>query len=140
VTAISLELRQRVAQRAAHRCEYCQLPQACQVATFPVDHIVPRSQGGKTELSNLALACPRCNALKWVHTVGRDPATGEQVEVFNPRRHVWSDHFAWSSTEPDRIQSQTAIGRATLWLLEFNAPRRLEIRRWLASVGLHPPE
>lgn len=139
MTAISPELRQLVARRAAHRCEYCHLPQACQVATFPVDHIVPRSRGGKTELPNLALACPRCNAIKWVHTAGTDPATEQAVGLFNPRKQVWSDHFAWAPAEPERIEPRTAVGRATVACLELNSPRRLEIRHWLVSVGLHPP-
>ena len=140
MTTISGELRQRVAERAAGRCEYCHLPQACQVATFPVGHILPRCLGGKTELSNLASACPRCNATKWTHIVGRDPATGDKVELFDPRRHVWNDHFAWAPTEPERLESETAIGRATIVLLELNAPRRLEIRRWLISVAKRPSE
>lgn len=140
VTNISPELRERVAQRAVHRCEYCQLPQACQVATYPVDHIRPRAQGGETELSNLALACTRCNALKWIHTAGPDPATGKQVELFNPRTHAWSDHFTWLPTQPERVEARTAIGRTTIAFLELNAPRRLEIRRWLILVGLHPPD
>jgi hypothetical protein len=33
--------------------------QESQVATFPVDHIIPVASNGKTELENLALACPR---------------------------------------------------------------------------------
>lgn len=140
MTAITDDTRQRVARRATYRCEYCHLPQACQVATFPVDHVTPRCQGGKTELSNLAMACPRCNALKWIHTRGPDPETGEQVELFDPRKHIWSEHLAWSSTEPTRIQPRTAIGRATVAFLELNGTRRVEIRGWLASLGVHPPE
>ena len=139
MTTIPAELRQRVAARAGGRCEYCQLPQAFQVATFPVDHILPLCRGGQTELSNLALACPRCNATKWIHTVGRDPTTGDEVELFDPRRHVWYEHFAWAPSEPERIESQTAIGRATVTFLNLNAPRHIEIRRWLIAVGEHPP-
>lgn len=136
---VSSQLRRAVSERASGRCEYCQLPQACQVATFPVDHILPRSAGGKTELSNLALACPRYNALKWDRTVGTDSQTRQEVELFNPRKHRWTDHFAWSVTEPELIEPKSAIGRDTVAALELNARRQVEIRRWLAEIGKHPP-
>jgi len=34
------------------------------VTELQVDHLVPTSQGGKHRLSNLVLACQRCNAKK----------------------------------------------------------------------------
>jgi 5-methylcytosine-specific restriction endonuclease McrA len=77
-------VRTEVAARAGDRCEYCHLPIRGQVATFPVDHITPRTAGGTDDLSNLALACPRCNGHKWAATDGRDPATGQPVRLFNP--------------------------------------------------------
>jgi 5-methylcytosine-specific restriction endonuclease McrA len=57
-------LRDAVVRRAGNRCEYCQLPAQLQVGGFEVDHILPRSQGGQTEMANVALACPHCNAHK----------------------------------------------------------------------------
>ena len=33
-----------------------------------VDHIIPRSQGGSNDLSNLVCACSRCNASKGAKT------------------------------------------------------------------------
>lgn len=60
MTLISAVLREAVVQRAANRCEYCRLSQESQVATFPVDHIVPVSLDGPTEIENLALTCTRC--------------------------------------------------------------------------------
>jgi 5-methylcytosine-specific restriction endonuclease McrA len=50
--------------RAGERCEYCRMHQALQGATFHVEHIVPSSRGGPTELRNLAWACPGCNLRK----------------------------------------------------------------------------
>lgn len=57
-----------VARRADYRCEYCHLPTRGQVATFPIDHIQPKSVGGSNELDNLALTCPHCNAHKGTAT------------------------------------------------------------------------
>ena len=72
MSKIPLRIRQAVAERAAKRCEYCQLPVTGQVATFPVDHVVPESRSGPTALSNLALACPHC---KTPVTLAKDGAS-----------------------------------------------------------------
>ncbi|GEM_PF-5934623 len=47
--AIELE----VARRAEQRCEYCRMHQALHGATFHVEHIIPRSRNGSTQLDNL---------------------------------------------------------------------------------------
>lgn len=46
---IPLFLRKLVIRRAKNRCEYCQLSQKGQEATFHVDHIVPIASGGETD-------------------------------------------------------------------------------------------
>ncbi len=55
----SLEL--LVWQRAGDRCEYCMVPQAADVLTHHIDHVIAEQHGGKTEPTNLALACDSCN-------------------------------------------------------------------------------
>jgi 5-methylcytosine-specific restriction endonuclease McrA len=59
MTLFSDEVRDAVVARAGARCEYCHLPTRGQVATFPIDHVLPRSRGGETILDNLALASGR---------------------------------------------------------------------------------
>src|ERR1022692_3663204 len=90
---ISAQLREAVVERAGNRCEYCHLSQDSQVVTFPVDHVTPVFLTGLTELANLALACPRCNARKWKHVKAPDADTGQMVVLYNPRGDRWSDHF-----------------------------------------------
>src|ERR1043166_3917240 len=46
-----------VRDRAANRCQYCLMHQSLQGATFHVEHIIPKSKGGSSDLPNLALAC-----------------------------------------------------------------------------------
>jgi hypothetical protein len=106
-----------------------------QVAVFPVDHVIPQSQGGRTVLENLALACSSCNARKWVHQDKVDPRTGKSVPLFNPRAQVWADHFRWSRKRPFHIEGKTACGRATVRRLQMNLPRIVAIRRLLAELG-----
>jgi hypothetical protein len=97
---------------------------------------VPRIRGGKTELSNLAFACPRCNAHKWAHVDGEDSAGGGTAELFNPRKHVWNEHFTWSPTKSLVLEGRTSVGRATVARLRMNEPEIVAIRRLLVELGL----
>jgi hypothetical protein len=128
--------RAAVVARAGQRCEYCHLPTRGQVATFPIDHLTPRSEGGPTSLANLALACPHCNGRKWKYRDGTDPLSGETVPLFNPRTDLWSDHFQWSDKEPGTVQGKTVCGRATIARLQMNHPDLRAIRQLLAELGL----
>jgi 5-methylcytosine-specific restriction endonuclease McrA len=53
------ELRHKVLKRDGHKCRYCG-------ATYKhhVDHVKPRSRGGKDTMSNLVTACANCNLSK----------------------------------------------------------------------------
>src|SRR5205823_1262876 len=96
MSTVSESLRQQITERAGNCCEYCHLPTTGQVGRFPIDHVMPRSLGGATDLANLALACPHCNAHKWAHATALDAVTNDEVPLFNPRTQLWSDHFQWS--------------------------------------------
>jgi hypothetical protein len=88
------ELERQVEARAASRCEYCQMHQSLQGATFHVEHIVPKSRGGVTSLENLAWACPGCNLRKSDRHGAVDPNRGTLVLLFHPRSQNWHEHFA----------------------------------------------
>ena len=129
-------LRSTIIERAHNRCEYCQLPAYLQVGGFEIDHIEPRSRGGQTHLSNLALACPNCNAHKWSHIDGEDSESGQTVLLFNPRRQKWSDHFAWSEQNSYEIVGISSQGRATVSRLQMNHPDLVRIRHLLAELDI----
>ena len=122
--------------RAGNRCEYCRMHQSLQGAAFHIEHIIPVSAGGDDSLENLALACPSCNLHKSNRTEAMDWETNETVPLFHPRVMIWSDHFRFQSFE---IVAQTAIGRASCFLLKFNQPRRIRIRQAEAVFKLFPP-
>jgi hypothetical protein len=126
----------QIASRAQDRCEYCQMHQSLQGATFHVEHIVPRSRSGSSELSNLAWACPGCNLHKTDRVEVVDPATNLSVKLFDPRNDHWFDHFEWKGYA---ILGLTPIGRATVHALDLNHPRRLQVRRAEELFGLFPP-
>ena len=113
-------LRELVRRRATHRCEYCRLPQAAApFLTFHIEHIRARQHGGDDDSSNLALACPDCNAHKGPNLTSVDPETEQVVALFNPRQDIWSDHFSF---EGPMIIARTPTGRATVRLLSMNGP------------------
>jgi len=55
-------MREHVFQRDVGRCRYCGLKQLGQGAVFHINHILPRSKGGRTDEDNLALQCPYCSS------------------------------------------------------------------------------
>ena len=136
MSAVSEQFRDTVVRRASNRCEYCQLPAQLQISGFELDHTLPRSRGGQTDLSNVALACPHCNARKWAHIDGEDPESGQRVALFNPRTQTWEAHFHWSEQRPFTIVGTSAHGRATVVRLHMNHPDLVSIRRLLAELGL----
>ena len=110
--------------------------QALQGATFHVEHTVPSSRGGADELANLAWACPACNLHKADRISAVDPDSGTVVPLFNPRRDSWSVHFGWNGYE---MVGLTPIGRAAVFALDLNHPRRVMIRRAEEMFGLFRP-
>ena len=75
-----------------------------------------------------AMACPFCNRHKGPNIVGIDPLTDQSVMLFNPRRHLWSEHF---QVQDAMIVGITDIGRTTVKTLAMNAEKLLTVRRAL---------
>lgn len=65
--------RENVYARDHGRCQYCRRKVARSEATY--DHVVPRSQGGKTNWENIVIACVPCNQAKG----GRTPEQAHMV-------------------------------------------------------------
>jgi hypothetical protein len=135
---VSIEIQEFVRQRAAGLCEYCHTQECWQYVRFTVDHVVPLSKGGTDDQTNLALACFHCNRRKSNHMTAIDSETGDEAALYNPRKHIWQDHFIWS-VDGLSIIGLTSIGRATVTALEFNRERVLNIRSADGAVNRHPP-
>lgn len=125
-----------IRERAADRCQYCLMHQSLQGATFHIEHIIPRSKSGSSDLTNLTWACPSCNLHKADRTAAIDPESGALVPLFHPTQQTWSEHFRFVR---DRIEGLTATGRATVSALHLNHARRRRIRTAEARFGLFPP-
>jgi len=133
MAAVSAQLRRIVSERAARCCEYCLLPESLTLHRHEPDHIVPVQHGGGTDEANLALACMRCNRFKGPNVGSFDPATGQLTPFFNPRQHVWHDHFQLTG---GLIVPLTPEARVTVKLLRLNDAERVLERRLMLEAGL----
>ena len=124
----SRTLQLEVRGRAVERCEYCLFPEYASELPFHVDHIIAEKHGGRTEPQNLAWACFSCNLRKGPNIAGLDPDTGELTPLFNPRSDAWSEHFAWDGVW---LRGKTAIGRATVTVLDINHVDSVTVREAL---------
>ncbi len=72
--------RRNLFARDQNRCQYC--GRRYPTGELSVDHVLPRSQGGRTTWENVVCACVRCNVRKG----GRTPSEAHMKLVAVPRR------------------------------------------------------
>src|SRR5713101_5553306 len=133
------EPKRAVAERAKGCCEYCRCQARFSPDPFSVEHITPRSRGGTSDLSNLALSYQGCNNRKYTSVEAIDPVTGETVPLYHPRQQPWIDHFTWN-LDYTLILGLTPTGRATIEKLQLNRAGVINLRRVLRTFGEHPPQ
>jgi len=135
-SAISNDLRELVAGRAEHRCEYCLIHEDDTHFGCQVDHIISVKHGGLTTAENLAYACAFCNRQKGSDIGSIVWETGELTRFYNPRTDSWTDHFQLDGV---LIRPLTRIGEVTVRILGFNDSDRLLERQELVDLGRYPP-
>lgn len=84
--------RANVLARDHFKCQYCSLELTAKEATL--DHVVPRSQGGKTSWENIVCCCPPCNRKKGGRTpkearmkLNKKPIKPDWLPVLNMKFH-----------------------------------------------------
>lgn len=75
--------RQNVLARDRCQCQYCGVRQPAGLLTL--DHVMPRSRGGKTSWDNIVTACAECNSAK----ANRTPREAKMQLRREPRRPHW---------------------------------------------------
>lgn len=126
---------QLIRDRANDCCEYCLVPRLAYYR-FHLDHVIAEQHGGQSDLENICLCRMDCNLKKGPNIASIDPVTGQLVRLFNPRQDIWREHFELKGAG---IIGMTEIGRATVFLLDFNTDARLTLRRSLLLEGLLQP-
>lgn len=136
---IPIAKQQAVIERARGLCEYCRSRLDHTTEHFAIEHIIPLSREGSSELDNLASSCSGCNGHKHAKTAAPDPADGQLAFLYHPRQQCWEDHFRWSE-DYAQIIGLTPTGRATVAALKMNRVGLVNMRRALYAVGKHPPQ
>ena len=122
-----------VRQRAGNRCEYCGLRQEVIPASrFHIEHIQAKKHGGTDDPANLGLACISCNLSKGPNLAGIDALSSNMVALFHPRQDLWATHFERIGA---LIVGRTPTGRATVAVLNMNAPENVDLRAKLLAHG-----
>lgn len=75
--------RANIYARDNYRCQYCN--KKCSIDELTYDHVVPRSQGGRTTWDNIVSCCYACNREK----ANRTPAAAGLVLRTTPSRPTW---------------------------------------------------
>lgn len=93
--------------RDNYQCQYCE--KKCSMSELTYDHVVPRSQGGKTTWTNIVSACTTCNSRKAGRTPEQarmklrkkpvQPVATPAVVIQISRKTVpdaWRDYLYWT--------------------------------------------
>jgi 5-methylcytosine-specific restriction endonuclease McrA len=96
--------RRGVLSRDHYTCQYCGATPPRKHLT--VDHVLPRSRGGKTTWENVAAACEKCNGRKG----NRTPAEANMKLLTQPKRPRYIAIAALSS-----VEARQAWGKYMLW-------------------------
>ncbi|WP_071191053.1 HNH endonuclease signature motif containing protein [Trichormus sp. NMC-1] len=135
---VTSQQKKAVAERAKGCCEYCRSQARFAIQPFSIEHIIPKSQGGKTSLDNLAFSCQGCNNHKYNKTEGIDPVGGNIVSLYHPRQQKWNEHFSWNE-DFSLVIGLTPTGRAMVETLQLNREGVVNLRLVLYGIGEHPP-
>lgn len=106
-TAVVRFNRKNLLARDEHRCQYC--GQFKTTSQLSLDHVVPRSHGGKTTWENIVCSCLSCNSRKG----GRTPDQAGMRLLNTPKRP----------------------GRSPAMILPLNDPRYSSWRSFLSTAA-----
>jgi 5-methylcytosine-specific restriction endonuclease McrA len=99
--------RHNILARDRWKCQYCGIK--VRTSDMTQDHVVPRSQGGRTEWENIVTACGDCNAKKANRTpreagmrLRKRPEKPKWVPIFsvqigNRPPDQWASYLYWTS-------------------------------------------
>lgn len=76
--------RRNLMRRDRHQCQYCGINPGTH--ELSIDHVMPRSRGGRSTWENCVLACRRCNRKKR----NRTPGQAGMLLLREPRAPRWS--------------------------------------------------
>jgi len=103
--------RRNISRRDRHACQYCGEQRALRDLT--IDHVVPRSRGGRSTWENCVVACVSCNSRK----ANRLPEEAGMRLNRKPRRPSWMASIDIS--RPERQESWNRFISRAYWDVEL---------------------
>ena len=99
------KIKQRRLKKEGPHCTYCD-----RIVTedqIQIDHIIPRNRGGSGKVTNLVLACRKCNALKSDHSLKRfmRKANLEAARIYKEK--AWVDGIL--GNEPEILEMRGSV-------------------------------
>ena len=76
---------------------------------------------------------------KYTAVLAIDPASGNEVSLYNPRQDDWKEHFVWND-DFSLVIGISPVGRATIIKLQLNRLGVANLRKALSILGEHPPK
>ena len=98
--------RRNIFLRDHNRCQYCR--RRFSSAELSLDHVVPRSRGGRTTWDNIVSACLKCNVVKG----GRTPREAGMELVTRPRKPTRSPLLAETVNSQKYAMWKTFVGES----------------------------
>lgn len=98
--------RKNIFLRDGHRCQYCGVRPSKDELT--IDHVVPRSRGGRSTWENVVVACVECNSRKG----DRLCAECDMHPKTKPRRPAWNLALRGAPEGPDRTMWERFVDKA----------------------------
>ena len=98
--------RRNIFLRDHNRCQYCR--RRFSSAELSLDHVVPRSRGGRTTWDNIVSACLKCNVGKG----GRPPREAGRALVTRPRKPTRSPLLAETVNSQKYAMWKTFVGES----------------------------
>jgi 5-methylcytosine-specific restriction endonuclease McrA len=137
-TLAGYELKEYLLLKWGHRCAYCKQMDV----PLQVEHLVPKSRGGSHRMSNLTLACQRCNQKKGTRTAQEFGFPHLQAQAGLPLRNAAAvNSIRWALYERLKCSGlpiETSTGGRTKW---NRKQRDIPKAHWLdaANVGQSTP-
>jgi hypothetical protein len=139
--AITKRVRFEVFKRDSFTCQYC--GRKSPDVILHVDHIEPKSKGGKNDLLNLITSCADCNHGKGARKLDDASAVEKQrrqLEELQARREQIGLMIEWQKSLVD-MGSEEVDQAANFWCdladwSDLTQAGREKLRRWLRRHGL----
>jgi len=104
--------RRNIFARDSNKCQYC--GKKFPTSELSLDHVVPRSRGGRASWENIVCACVRCNVRKG----GRTPAEANMRLIHEPVRPKTSPSLSLKLTNGKYQSWRTFLDHA-YWTVEL---------------------